>query len=119
VQSKKQKTTQKSASRNIRVIQAAFSIVHSTHLKPYSCTFLKEDLHPTPATRPYLFKDFRNQHYRKFIEDAGDLEQVQAMLGLLVIPHFTTLQKFPCRIRSFNRRLTFKKTVNLFSSSDE
>jgi transposase len=66
-----------------------------------------------------LFKDFRNQHYREFIEDVGDMDGVQEILDLSVVPHFTTLQKFLCRIKTLYLRLTFKKTVNLFYSSDE
>lgn len=40
------------------------------------------------------------------------------ILGLSLVPHFTTLQKFFTRIRSFYLRLAFKKTVNLFYSND-
>jgi hypothetical protein len=66
-----------------------------------------------------LFKDFRNQHYREFIEDIGDMDGVREILDLSVVPHFTTLQKFFSRIKSLYLRLTFRKTVNLFYSSDE
>jgi transposase len=66
-----------------------------------------------------LFKDFRNQHYREFIEDVGDMECVQEILDHSVVPHFTTLQKFLCRIKTLYLRITFRKTVNLFYSSDE
>jgi hypothetical protein len=61
-----------------------------------------------------LFKDFRNQHYREFIEDAGDMDGVQEILDLSVIPHFTTLKKFLCRIKTLYLRIIFRKTVNLF-----
>jgi len=66
-----------------------------------------------------LFKDYRNQHYREFIEDVGDMARVQETLDLAEIPHFTTLQKFPCRIKSLYLRLTFRKTVDLFLSKDD
>jgi len=66
-----------------------------------------------------LFKDFRNQHYREFIEDIGDMEGVQETLDLSEVPHFTTLQKFISRIKSLYLRFTFRKTVDLFYSSDE
>jgi hypothetical protein len=66
-----------------------------------------------------LFKDFRNQHYREFIEDVGDMEGVQEILDLSEVPHFTTLQKFFCRIKSHYLRLAFRKTVNQFYASDE
>ena len=44
---------------------------------------------------------------------------VQEIHDLSVIPHFTTLQKFLCRIKTLNLRITFRKTVNLFYTSDE
>jgi hypothetical protein len=66
-----------------------------------------------------LFKDFRNQYYREFIEDVGDMEGVQEILALSVIPHFTTLQKFISRIKTLYLRFIFRKTVNLFYSNDE
>jgi hypothetical protein len=61
-----------------------------------------------------LFKDFRNQHYREFIEDVGDMAGVQEILDLSVVPHFTTLQKFLGRIKTHYLRITFRETVNLF-----
>ncbi len=36
-----------------------------------------------------------------------------------VIPHFTMLQKFLCRINSLYLRLTFRKTVNRFYTTDD
>ncbi len=117
--SNRKETIKKLASRNIRFIQTAISIVKSTHLKPYSCKFSKKIYTQHQLLVLILFKDFRNQHYREFIEDVGDMEGVQAILDLSEVPHFTTLQKFLCRIKSLYLRLTFEKTVNLFYSSDE
>lgn len=117
--SKKQETIKKSASRNIRFVQTAISIVKSTHLNPYSSKFSKKIYTQHQLLVLILFKDFRNQHYREFIEDVGDMEGVQDILDLSEIPHFTTLQKFFCRIKSLYLRITFRKTVNLFYSSDE
>ncbi len=117
--SKKQETIKKSASRNISFVQTAISIVKSTHLNPYSCKFSKKNYTQHQLLVLILFKDFRNQHYREFIEDVGDMDGVQKILDLSEVPHFTTLQKFFSRIKSFYLRLTFRKTVNLFYSSDE
>ncbi len=112
-------TIKKSASRNIRFIQVAISIVKSTHLKPYPCKFSKKTYTQYQLLVLILFKDFRNQHYREFIEDVGDMEGVQELLNLSEVPHFTTLQKFLSRVKTLYLRLTFRKTVNLFYTSDE
>jgi len=47
------------------------------------------------------------------------MEGVQEILDLSEVPHFTTLQKFISRIKTLYLRFTFRKTVNLFYSSDE
>lgn len=76
----------KSASQNIRFIQTAISVVRSTHLKPYSCKFSKKIYTQHQLLILILFKDFRNQHYREFIEDIGDMEGVQEILDLSEVP---------------------------------
>jgi len=116
VSSKSQETNKKSASRNIRFIQAAICIVKSAHLKPYSCKFSKKIYTQNQLLVLILFKDFRNQHYREFIEDVGDMAGVQEILDLSEVPHFTTLQKFISRIKSLCLRITFRKTVSQFYS---
>ena len=80
--SKSKETIKKSASRNIRFIQAAISVVKSTHLKPYSCKFSKKIYTQHQLLVLVFFKDYRNQHYREFIEDVGDMEGVQEILDL-------------------------------------
>jgi hypothetical protein len=119
VSSNRKETIKKSASRNIRFIQSAISIVKSTHLKPYCCKFSKKVYTQHQLLVLVLFKGSRNQHYREFIEDVGDMEGVQEILALSVIPHFTTLQKFISQIKTLYLRFTFRKTVNLFYSNDE
>jgi len=55
-----------------------------------------------------LFREFQNLNYREFIEDVGDMERVQEILDLSFTPHFITLQKFLCRIKSVYLQRTFK-----------
>jgi len=92
-------------------IRAALSVVTSTRISPYFCKYSKKTYtqHQRLILVLVLFKDFRKQHYREFIEDIGDMEGVQEILGLSVVPNFTTLQKFLCRIKSRYLRITFKK----------
>jgi len=66
-----------------------------------------------------FFKDYRNQHYRDFVEDIGDMVSVQEKLDLSEVPHFTTLQKFFYRIKTLYLRYAFRKTLNLFYSNDD
>ena len=119
VWSKRKETIKKSASRNIRFIQAALSVVTSTRISPYSSKFSKKLYTQHQLLALVLFKEDRNQHYREFIEDIEDMEKVQEILDLPIVPHFTTLQKFLCRIKSLYLRFTFRKTLNLFYSNDD
>ena len=116
--SKSKETIKKSAGRNIRFVQAALSVVGSTRISPYSCKYSKKIYTQHQLLVLALFKDYRNQHYREFIEDVGDMEQIQEELGLSTLPHFTTLQKFFCRIKPLYLRYAFGKTLNLFYSNN-
>ena len=116
---KSKETIKRLSSRNIRFIQAAISVVKSTHLPLYSCKFSKKLYTQHQLLVLVLFKDYRNQHYREFIEDVGDMERIQELLDLSIVPHFTTLQKFLCRIKSLYLRITFKKTLDLFYSKND
>jgi hypothetical protein len=117
--SKRKETTRRLASRNIRFIRAAFSIVKAIRITPYSCKYSKKIYTQYQLLVLILFKDYRNQHYRDFIEDLGDMERIQEELDLSVVPHFTTLQKFFCRIKTLYLRYAFKKTLNLFYCNDD
>lgn len=91
----------------------------STRISPYSCKYSKKIYNQHQLLVLILFKDYRNQHYRDFIEDVGDMEQIQRELDLSTVPHFTTIQKFLRRIKSLYLRITFRKTVDLFYSNDD
>ena len=107
------------ASRNIRFIKAAFSIVKAIRMSPYSCKHSKKTYTQYQLLTLVLFKEFRNQHYRDFIEDLGDMESIQQELDLLAVPHFTTLQKFFYRIKTLYLRYAFGKTLTLFYSTND
>jgi Transposase DDE domain len=119
VWSKSKETTKRLASRNIRFIRAAFSIVKTIRITPYSCKYSKKIYTQYQLLVLILFKDYRNQHYREFIEDVGDMKSIQEELDLSVVPHFTTLQKFFCRIKTLYLRYAFRKTLNLFYCNDD
>ena len=87
-------------------------------ITPYSCKYSKKIYTHYQLLVLILFKDYRNQHYRDFIDDIEDMESIQEELGLSVVPHFTTLQKFFCRIK-MSLRYAFRKTLNLFYSNED
>ncbi len=83
-------------------------------INPYSCKYSKKIYTQYQLLVLILFKNYRNQHYRDFIEDIGDMESIQSELDLSVVSHFTTLQKFFSRIKPVYLRYTFRKTLILF-----
>ena len=115
--SKSKETTKRLASRNIRFVRAAISIVKAIRITPYSCKYSKKIYTQHQLLVLILFKDYRNQHYRDFIEDVEDMESIQDELDLSVVPHFTTLQKFFCRIKTLYLRYAFRKTLIFFIST--
>ena len=112
-------TTKRLASRNIRFIRAALSIVKAIRISPYSCKYSKKIYTPYQLLVLILFKDYRNQPYREFIEDIEDMESIQKELDLSLVPHFTTFQKFFSRIKTLYLRYAFRKTLNLFYCNDD
>jgi hypothetical protein len=117
--SKSKETTRRLANRNIRFIRAAFSIVKAIRITPYSCKYSKTIYTQYQLLVLILSKDYRNQHYREFIEDIEDMESIQEELDLSAVPHFTTLQKFFCRIKTLYLRYAFGKTRNLYYSNND
>ncbi|MFA4861104.1 IS5 family transposase [Methanoregula sp.] len=111
-------TTKRLARRNIRFIRAAISIVKAIRITPYSSKYSKKIYTQYQLLILILFKDYLNQYYRDFIEDVEDMESIQEELDLSVVPHFTTLQKFFCRIKTLYLRYAFRKTLNLFYCDD-
>jgi hypothetical protein len=78
--------------------------VKAIRITPYSCKYSKKIYTQYQLLVLILFKDYRNQHYRDFIEDIGDMESIQQELDLSAVPHFTTLQKFFSRIKTLYLR---------------
>jgi hypothetical protein len=118
VRSKSKETIKKLTSRNIRFIQAALSVVKSTRLSLFSCKYSKKIYTQHQLLVLILFKDYRNQHYRDFVEDIGDMEKIQRELDFSTVSHFTTIQKFLRRIKSLYIRFIFKKKLNLIYSDN-
>jgi hypothetical protein len=67
---------------------------------------------------PILFKEYRKEDYRTVIWNLEEMDRIRAVLGLTTIPHFTTLQKFLCRIKPLYFNLLLKNTLKLFYSED-
>jgi len=84
----------------------------------YSCKYSRRDYTQHQLLTLLLFKEFRKEDYRTVISNLEEMDRIRESLGLTTIPHFTTLQKFFCRIKPIYLDLLFKCTLKRFYSED-
>lgn len=84
----------------------------------YSCKYSRRDYTQHQLLTLLLFKEFRKEDYRTVISNLEEMDRIRESLGLTSIPHFTTLQKFFCRIKPIYLNLLFKCTLKRFYSED-
>ena len=118
VSSRSKETIKRSPGRYISFINHAFSLVQSSHLSLYSCKYSRRDYTQHQLLTLLLFKEFRKEDYRTVISNLEEMDRIRECLGLSSIPHFTTLQKFFCRIKPIYLNLLFKCTLKRFYSED-
>ena len=111
-------TIKKSSGRFISFIKQAFSVVQSSRITQYSCKYSRRDYTQHQLLVLLLFKEYRKEDYRTVIWNLEEMGRIRDVIGLATIPHFTTLQKFLCRIKSVYFDLLFKNTLKLFYSDD-
>ena len=104
-------TNKSSSGRFISFIKHAYSLVQSTRLPPYSSKYSRRDYTQHQLLTLILFKEYRKEDYRTVIWNLEEMDRIRDVLGLTTIPHFTTLQKFLCRIKSLYFDLLFKNTL--------
>ena len=112
-------TNKRSSGRFISFIKHAFSIVQSSRISPYSCKYSRRDYTQHQLLTLILFKEYRKEDYRTVTWNLEEMDRIQAVLGLTTIPHFTTLQKFLCRIKPLYFNHLLKNTLKLFYSEDD
>jgi hypothetical protein len=118
VSSNSKETIKRSHGRFINFIKHAYSLVQSSHLPLYSCKYSRRDYTQHQLLTLLLFKDFRKEEYRTVISNLEEMDRIRESLGLTSIPHFTTLQKFFCRIRPIYFYLLFKGTLKRFYTEE-
>ncbi|MHB8163906.1 MAG: IS5 family transposase, partial [Methanoregula sp.] len=109
-------TIKKSSGRYISFIKHAFSLVQSSHLSLYSSKYSRKDYTQHQLLTLLLFKEYRKEDYRSIIWDLEEMDRIREVLGLTTVPHFTTLQKFLCRIKPIYFDILLKCTLKLFYS---
>jgi hypothetical protein len=111
-------TIKKSSGRFISFIKHAYSLVQSSRITPYSCKYSRRDYTQHQLLTLLLFKEYRKEDYRTLIWNLEEMARIRDLLGLTAIPHFTTLQKFLCRIKSLYFDLLLKTILKQAYSDD-
>jgi transposase len=112
-------TINKSSGRFISFIKHAFSRVQSSHLSLYSSKYSRRDYTQHQLLTIILFKEYRKEDYRTIIWDLEEMDRIREILGLTTMPHFTTIQKFLCRIKPIYFDILLKSTLKLFYFPDD
>ena len=114
--SNNKETNKKSSNRFISFIKHAYSLVRSSHLSRYSCKYSRRDYTQHQLLTLILFKEYRKEDYRTIIWNLEEMDRIREVLELATIPHFTTLQKFFCRIKPIHFDILLKSTLKIFYS---
>ena len=117
--SSNKETNKRSSGRVIRFIKHAFSLVQSSHLSQYPCKYSRRDYTQHQLLTIILFKEYRKEDYRTVVNDLEEMDRIREALGLKTIPHFTTIQKFFCRIKPVCFDILLKSTLKIFYSPDD
>ena len=112
-------TIKRSSGRFIWFVKHAFSLVRSSHISLCSCKYSRRDYTQHQLLTILLFKEYRKEDYRTIICDLEEMDRIRDALGLKTIPHFTTIQKFLCRIKPIYLDILFKCTLKIFYSHDD
>jgi hypothetical protein len=104
--------------RKIRNRLAGLSVLSSMRIyctiilyHTYSCKYSRRDYTQHQLLTFLLFKEYRKEDYRTLIRNLKEMDRIQDLIGLTTIPHFTTLQKTLCRIKSLYFDLLLKSIL--------
>jgi hypothetical protein len=98
-----------SANRYIRFVELSSGLIRDSRIPLYSSKFSKKTYTQHQLlTLLLLLKEYLAEDYRDTVELTEIIDPIREKIHLDEIPHFTTIQKFCQRIRSF----TFSRLLN-------
>jgi hypothetical protein len=90
-----------STNRYIRFLELSSKLIKDSRIPLYSSKFSKKTYTRHQLLTLLLLKEFLAEDYRDIIELTEIMDTVRQMIDLKEVPHFTTIQKFCHRIKSF------------------
>ena len=90
-----------STNKYIGFVDIAGQAIKESGIPLYSCKFSKKTYTQNQLLTVFLLKEFLAKDYRDTVELIEIMDSIRQRIELDEIPHFTTIQKFCHRIKSF------------------
>jgi hypothetical protein len=97
-----------SANRYIRFVELSSGLIRNSRIPLYSSKFSRKMYTQYQLLILLLLKEYLSEDYRDTIELTEIMDSLRKKIHLNEMPHFTTIQKFCHRIKSF----TFTRLLN-------
>ena len=103
-----------STNKYIRFVDIASQVIKESRIPLYSCKFSKKTYTQHQLLTLLLLKEYLAEDYRDTVELLEIMDSIRQKIDLEKIPHFTTIQKFCHRIKSFVFDRLLNRLMKLF-----
>jgi len=103
-----------STNKYIRFVDIASQVIKESRIPLYSCKFSKRTYNQHQLLTLLLLKEYLAEDYRDTVELIEIMDSIRQKIDLKEIPHFTTIQKFCHRIKSFVFDRLLNRLMKLF-----
>jgi hypothetical protein len=103
-----------STNKYIRFVDIASQVIKEARIPEYSCKFSEKVYTQHQLLILLLLKEYLAEDYRDTIELTEIMESLRERIHLEEVPHFTTIQKFCHRIRSFTLTRLLNRLMKMF-----
>ena len=103
-----------STNRYIRFVELSSGLIKDSRIPLYSSKFSKRTYNQHQLLTLLLLKEYLAEDYRDIVELIEIMDSIRQKIDLEEIPHFTTIQKFCHRIKSFVFDRLLNRLMKLF-----
>ena len=103
-----------SANRYIRFVELSSGLIRDSRIPLFSSKFSKKTYTQHQLLILLLLKEYLAEDYRDTVELTEIMDSLRKKIHLDEVPHFTTIQKFCQRIKSFTFTRLLNRLMKLF-----
>jgi hypothetical protein len=103
-----------STNRYIRFVELSSGLIRDSRIPLYSSKYSKKTYTQHQLLVLLLLKEYLSEDYRDTIELTAVMDSVRQKIHLKEVPHFTTIQKFCHRIKSFLFNRLLSRLMKMF-----